>query len=232
MKIIKLYFLIITFYLLNFYCYPAENELFFWKINTNDKVIFLTFDDGPGEYTEKVLNILKMYNIKATFFVLGELVKLRSDLVRELVSNGHSIGIHTFSHPNFYKLQKRYTVKQLEEILISELKNTEHELKQVLGKDFNIKLVRMPHGYYRKWMDETLKKFGYKIVNWTFGCDWFNYTEEKMLNMYITALQPGGIYLFHDGGKDRKKTVKVLEKFIQHCLQQGYRFELLDSVIK
>ena len=218
--------------LLSFTSYSFTEEIFFWKINTNQKVIFLTFDDGPGEYTKEVLKILKKYNIKATFFVLGELVEFRKDILKNIINDGHQIGSHTYSHKNFYKLDKTLPQQKCEKILEEELSKTESKIKSALGSDIKIKYLRMPNGFYRKWMNNIVRKFDYKVINWTHGCDWLNIDEQKMLKSYINALQPGGIYLFHDGGKDRRKTIKVLEEFIKHSLNEGYKFDLLDNWVK
>lgn len=209
-----------------------KNNIFFTKIDTEQKIIFLTFDDGPGRYTQEVLQILDKYDIKATFFVLGELVRLHSLVIKKIIEKGHTIGTHTYSHKNFYQLQKKKNINECKTILVEELELTEKELKKILGADFKIKFLRMPNGYYRKWMNDIVKNFGYKVINWTFGCDWHNISEEEMLEKYIKALQPGGIYLFHDGGKDRKKTIKVLDKFIKYCMSNGYKICSLDEWIK
>ncbi len=199
------------------------NDIFYWKINTKEKIIFLTFDDGPGVYTSKVLEILDKYKIKATFFVLGEMVKIYPDKLKDIFNKGHTIASHTYSHVNFYSLQKTRNLLECKNILIEELQKTEKEIRNVLG-DYKVTLCRIPYGYYRRWMDEIFKNYNYKVINWTFGCDWENISEKEMVEGYINALQEGGIYLFHDGGKNRDKTINVLEKFIQVAISKGYKF--------
>jgi peptidoglycan/xylan/chitin deacetylase (PgdA/CDA1 family) len=209
----------------------VDKTIFFWKIDTKEKVVFLTFDDGPGKYTEDVLQLLKKYNIKATFFMLGEVVKYYPDFVRKVYESGHSIASHTYYHNNFYKLQKKLSVDECKKKLDEELKMTEEEIKKILPQ-VKIKFLRMPNGYYKNWVSDIAKKYGYKIVNWTFGCDWHNYTEEEMVKRYKEALQPGCIYLFHDGGKNRRKTVNVLHQLIEHYISNGYKIESLEGWIK
>lgn len=205
-------------------------EIFYWKIDTAENVIFLTFDDGPGEYTKEVLKVLDRYNVKATFFVLGEMVRRYPTQLKEIFNKGHDIGTHTYSHINFYSLQKK-NIEECKKILNEELANTDKEIKSVLNNEYKINLLRMPYGYYRKWIDDIVKNYGYKVVNWTFGCDWENISEEEMFKRYSNSLQKGGIYLFHDGGKDRKKTVIVLEKFIKAALANGYKFGILKDYL-
>lgn len=213
------------------FCYE---EIFIWKINTNEKVVFLTFDDGPNFiYTNKVLEILAEYNIKATFFVLGKAIVGNYDLIKKILEKGHTLGTHTYYHNNYYQLQKKYSVDICKRMLEKELEDTEKELKKI-NENLRFKYLRMPYGFYRKWIDEIVKKYNYKVVNWTFGYDWFDVSEEEMLRKYCEALQPGAIFLFHDGGisKYREKTINVLRKFISYCLEKGYRFDNLENWIK
>ena len=225
--------LIITFFFFVLKANTKENneEIFFWKIETKEKVVFLTFDDGPGKYTKDVLELLKRYNIKATFFMLGKIVRYYPEFVKEIYNSSHSIGSHTYYHTNFYKLQKNSSINECKKKLDEELKMTENEIKKIVPQS-RIKLLRMPNGYYRSWVNDVAKKYGYKIVNWTFGCDWHNFTEEEMLKKYKSALQPGCIYLFHDGGKDRTKTVNVLKQIIEYCIANDYKFGNLEEWIK
>ena len=207
-----------------------NKTIFFWRVDTKEKVVFLTFDDGPGQYTNNVLELLKKYNIKATFFVLGEMVKLHPEILKKVYESGHSIGSHTYYHNNFYKMQKNLSVDSCKKKLDEELKMTENEIKKVLPKA-EIKFLRMPNGYYKNWVSIIAKNYEYKVVNWTFGCDWQNYTEEEMINKYKKALQPGCIYIFHDNGKNITKTIKVIQKVIEYCITNGYRIEKLDDWI-
>ncbi|MEN3013003.1 MAG: polysaccharide deacetylase family protein [Endomicrobiia bacterium] len=217
-----------------FFCKIFAEQIFYWKIDTKDKIIFLTFDDGPDRvFTYKVLDILDEYNIKATFFVLGELVKYNPEVIKEIVKKGHTLGNHTYYHKNYYQLQKKYSLQTCKKLLEEDILSTEKEVKKV-NENLKIKYLRMPHGFYRKWMDEIVKKFDYRIVNWSFGCDWQDIPEEIMLKKYCEALQPGAIFLFHDGGtyKYRNKTINVLKKFIVYCLQNNYRFDKIENWIK
>lgn len=227
------YYLTYIFFLFSIiFAEKFDNEkIFFWKINTKEKIIFLTFDDGPSEYTKEVLKILDKYNIKATFFVLGELIKYRKEIIIEIFNKGHIIGSHTFSHQNFYKLCKKLSIQECKKILEEELLKTQQEINFVSNK-IEIKYLRLPNGFYRKWVDDVVKKYAYKVINWSYGCDWLNISEEEMFKRYISSLEPGGIYLFHDGGKDRKKTIKVLEQFIEYAISKGYKFDILNNWIK
>jgi peptidoglycan/xylan/chitin deacetylase (PgdA/CDA1 family) len=207
-----------------------STQLFIPQIDTKEKIIFLTFDDGPGPWTKEVLNVLDKYNIKATFFVLGELVEYKKEVVKQAHFSGHEIGIHLFSHKNFYQIQKKYSLKETQELLVQEIESSLNQVEKTVGT--KPRYLRMPYGYYRSWMDKILQKYGLKVINWSFGCDWTKVSSEEMSKKYCLNLRPGGIYLFHDGGKDRKKTVLVLENFINYALKNGYTFGQLKDYVK
>ncbi|MCX7956553.1 MAG: polysaccharide deacetylase family protein [Endomicrobia bacterium] len=208
-------------------------ENFVWKINTDQKIIFLTFDDGPSRiYTLKVLEILDKYNINAVFFVLGVCVKGNEDIIKLIINKGNILANHTYNHYNYYQLVKQKTLQECKNLLSNEIIKTETELKKILGDNFVVNYLRMPNGYCKKWVQEIALKFNYKLVNWTFGYDWHNVSYDEMYKKYCNALQPGAIFLFHDGGKNREKTIEVLEKFIEYCLQKGYKFGNLKDWIK
>lgn len=232
MKIIFFFLLIVEFCCIKLNLYAEE--IFFWKIDTDKKIIFLTFDDGPSPvYTSKVLEILDEFNIKATFFVLGKLIAGNHDLIKKILEKGHSLGTHTYYHNNYYQLQKKYDIEVCKQMLEKELQDTEKELKKI-DKNLRFKYLRMPHGFYRKWMEDIIKKYDYKVINWTFGYDWNDVSEDVMFDKYCKALQPGAIFLFHDGGvgKYRERTVRVLRRFILYSLEQGYRFGNLEEWLK
>lgn len=207
-----------------------SQEMFYWRIKTNEKVLFLTFDDGPGNYTDKILDILKEYNIKATFFVVGDYVKQRQTTLKRIIIEGHSIGNHTTSkHYNFYHITKKKKLEFCKELLIKEVKETEKAITETVGTKPTY--LRMPYGFYRRWMNDILKKLNYKVINWTFGYDWYDVSEEEMFKKYCKAVKPGSIFLFHDGGKNREKTLSVLKKFIQYSVLKGYKFDDLRKWI-
>lgn len=205
-------------------------EKFFAGVKTDKKIIFLTFDDGPGPWTEQVLELLRKYNIKATFFVLGELAEYRKELVKKIFSSGHTIGSHSYRHINFYKIQKNNSLEETKKIFVDELVKSISVIEDIIGE--KPKYLRMPHGFYKKWMDEFLSKYGLVVINWSFGCDWEKFPEQKMVEEYCSHLKPGGIYLFHDGGKDRSKTLKVVERFVQYAIKEGYTFETFQNFIE
>lgn len=199
---------------------------FYAEVKTREKVIALSFDDGPGKYTEEILEVLKSAGIKATFFVEGSQIQPHAAALKRAFSEGHEIANHTYSHINFYA----YAKKDYREVLIEEIEKTEHLIVKNTGAKPN--LLRMPHGYIKRWVKEVAKEKGYVVVNWSFGCDWTNKSVAEMAELYKRNIKPGAILLFHDGGKNRKKTIEVLKEVIVAAKEKGYRMVPIGELLK
>lgn len=217
------FFIIITFISIS---YSVEFGSFFAECPDKSKrYISLTFDDGPGASTEKILEILKTYNIKATFFMQGLQIYLHPEIAKKVFQDGHEIGSHTWSHYNFYK----YHGSDYTKLLMNDIEKTE----EIFQKYFKFKpiLLRMPHGYVKKWVRDIAKEKEYILINWSFGCDWKNIKKEDMLNHYIDNIKPGAIFLFHDGGKNREKTIYILPSLIKEIKKRGYEIVTVGEMI-
>lgn len=201
----------------------TTDKIFFTKADTQEKVIFITIDDGPGNYTMELLDLLKKYNIKAIFFVSGDTVLGYPEVLKREFEEGHYIGTHTYCHRSYYKLQKTADLETLKNTLRSDLQKTEENIKKILP-EVRVRYLRMPEGYHKDWVDEIAKEFNYKVLNWTAGYDWLQEPIEKIIEEYKKSLKPGGIYLFHDGRDRGLKTVKILSELIPYALSQGYKF--------
>jgi peptidoglycan-N-acetylglucosamine deacetylase len=196
-----------------------------WKVNTTVPVVALSFDDGPGPYTEKVLDMLKTHNAKATFFMLGELVKTQPQIAQSIVKAGHEPASHTYTHTNFAKTPPETGTPKLTD----SIRKTQDVIEQAVGQ--RPRYVRMPHGIDRPWIREVAKEQGLVLVNWTFGYDWFNMTREVMAKSYVDQIRPGAIILMHDGGK-RQKTVDVLEILLQALNEKGYQVVSVGELLE
>lgn len=183
------------------------------------RAVSLTFDDGPGENTRKVMDILEKQGVKATFFMNGDQVAIRPAIAKEVLSRGHEIADHTYSHANFYAFEKKQGADKTRELARSEMKKSREAIEKATG--FSPVLCRMPNGYHRPWLKDVAKEFNYALVNWTFGQDWLNVPEEKMAEGYVKALRPGSILLFHDGGRNRQKTLNILPKVIAEAQKKN-----------
>ena len=138
--------------------------------HSQEKTAYLTFDDGPSNNTHEILDILKQYNIKATFFVLGSSIDANEgakDILKEEVKRGHAIANHTYGHDYSYLYPGR--VMNVKNIL-SDLEKSQNAMKAVLGKDFSTRVIRFPGGYWswegRTAMKEALEQNQYYNVDW------------------------------------------------------------------
>jgi len=183
------------------------------------KAIALTFDDGPGPYTTRILEVLAKHNVKATFFMSSEQVKYRKKLARKVAAEGHEIGDHTWGHVNFSEYEKLHGVEKTRHEVRRRITKSKGIIEETL--EIKIRLCRMPHGYHRAWLKDVAGDFGYALVNWSFGEDWHKIPEEKMTADYLSAVKPGAILLFHDGGVRRDKTINIVDKVIENAREKG-----------
>lgn len=193
---------------------PAKNE------------IALTFDDGPGPSTEKILDILKRYEIKATFFMEGSQMDIRPAIARKVISEGNEVGSHLYSHPNFYYYKKQ----DFEKLMSEEIEKTEKTFEKTGFSRTN--LIRMPHGYVKPWVKEIAKQKGYVLINWTFGCDWKKMPADELAEVYINKIRPGAIFLMHDGGKNRQALLEALPKIIEEIKKRGYKLVTVSELLE
>ncbi|MEH6763902.1 MAG: polysaccharide deacetylase family protein [Aequorivita antarctica] len=191
-----------------------------YKISEN--LISITFDDGPNpEFTPKVLSLLKKHQAKATFFLIGKKVEKHPDLVRQILTEGHTIANHSYSHSKnfgFFSAEK----------IATELMQTNSLLKEITGKE--LKLFRPPFGVTNPNIKKALRRTGHQSIGWSKrSYDTTNISEEKILKRITSNLKKGDIILLHDSSA---KTVAVLEQlllFLQsHKLQSVQVDRLLE----
>ena len=208
-----------------------ESQIFgrfpFW-IKTCEKIIALTFDDGPNpSSTSKILKILAKYNVKSTFFVCGQNVENNPDLTRAISEAGHTIGNHSYSHA----FGKYFN----ETSFVSEISRTQDILKTAVGRA--PVLFRPPWLFRYPRLFETLKANNLRAVSGLFGSELevFRPSANLMVNRAMTKLKPGVILIFHDGyntkGGDRSRTVEAIDLLIPRILERGYRFVTVDDLL-
>ena len=189
--------------------------------HSDNKDIALTFDDGPSEYTKKVLDILKHYNIKATFFLIGKRIKGNEEVVRRLVAEGHQIGNHTYHHSHatgFYPIPK----------LKEELWATNAEIDRLL--DLKMKLFRPPFGVTSPNLAKAVAQLKLDVIGWSVrSLDTTAQPVEKIIQRVLKQVKPGAVILLHD---DREKCATVLETVIPSLLKQEYRFTTVGELFK
>ena len=186
---------------------------FTWRRKTKEKLIYLTFDDGPTpEVTPLVLDLLDEYGWKATFFCVGENVQKYPELYQEILRRGHRTGNHTFNHLSGFSTG-------IEEYVINVKKAAEY---------IDSNLFRPPHGRIRQGQKNQLLQ-DYEIVMWDLLTrDYSKYqTPEAILHRIKRLSRKGSIILFHDSVKARNNVLATLPRAIEFWNEQAYRFALL-----
>lgn len=200
-----------------------NNDIFFKNGSREEKIIALTFDDGPHpKETHEILDVLDKYKVKGTFFVVGKHANWYSHPLIRAAKEGHEIGNHTFSHPDISNLSS--------EDIKREIKECEDTLVKLTGK--NPTLFRPPYGSYsEKKLGEIAKECGYKIILWTTidAKDWKNPPSSQISDIIINKAQNGDIILLHDYGTEN--TVKALDTIIPEMMKKGYKFVTVSELI-
>lgn len=170
----------------------------------------LTFDDGPHESrTLKILNDLDKYNVKATFFVVGNMAKGREWLVREEIARGHDVGCHSMTHPLMTKLNEIKWKWEIDECI--------REVEKITGK--KIELFRFPYGESTIKMEEYIKSKGIRVIYWDIdSLDWKKKPKEELAHIKKEIdKQKKGILLMHD---IQGSTVETLPKILDYLKEK------------
>lgn len=189
---------------------------YIWDIATTDKVLYLTFDDGPTpDITNWTLDILKQYSAKATFFCIGANIERHPDIFENIKSHGHTIGNHTQNHV------KGWTTKS-----IDYLREVEEAQTTI---DSHLNLFRPPYGQITPKQGKKLIELGYQIIMWdVLSFDWErDLSEEKCLENVISKSKAGSIIVFHDSVKASKNMMYALPKVLEYFSKKGYAFKSL-----
>lgn len=192
------------------------------KGKTTKKVVTLTFDDGPDkEMTPRVLDILKEYNIKATFFLIGKNVEKHPDIVKRMVAEGHIIANHTHSHQGTFPMSSSKQVN-------NELRNCDEAIMQATGK--SPKLFRPPFGVTNPIIGNAVRKREYRTIGWSIrSLDTIKGRSRKEVRDKVVAkLHPGAIILLHDRCE---KADELLREIISAGKEKGYDFVSLKEIL-
>lgn len=186
-----------------------------WRIKRKKrKVIYLTFDDGPiPEVTPWVLDVLDYYNIKATFFSVGDNVRRHPELLEEIKKRGHSWGNHTMNHLQGFKVASRNYLRNIK------------EADNLIGSN----LYRPPHGIMR-WSQAKVIKDHFNIIMYDLVTRDYSkkLNGEQVLNNVKKFARNGSIVVFHDSLKAERNLRYALPRAIEWLKEQGYEFEAID----
>lgn len=182
-----------------------------------EKMIALTFDDGPNPATTpQILDTLKRHNAKATFFILGQNIPGNEAILKRIVSEGHEVANHTMTHPNLTSL----SVEQIRQ----EIENTQQLIKEVTGKTPVI--MRPPYGAFNKMVMDTM---GLPAIHWGVDTlDWQHRNPQAILQIVQSATYPGSIILMHD---IHQPTADGLPAVMEYLAGQGYSFGTVSELL-
>ncbi len=192
---------------------------FIWEQKSSEKVIYLTFDDGPtSEVTPFVLDLLKKYNAKATFFLVGNNVNSNPHLVQEIAQNGHAIGNHTQNHVSGWSSRN--------DEYFEDIKNCDDALEKL---EIKTRLFRPPFGRI-KWSQAQSLKSVKKVVMWSFLTGDF----DQKLNIAhslsaVKKMNSGAILVFHDTEMAFNNLKNLLPETLSHFSQLGFQFKSLEN---
>ena len=197
-------------------------------VDNEKKIVYLTFDDGPSTVvTNKILDILKEQNIKATFFVVGCKIEGREEILKRIYNEGHIIGLHTYTH-------KYKQIYSSESAFLEEMDKTSEEVKRVIN--IEPKAIRFPSGSKKHLSYSLLEKLhdrNYRIYDWNLslsdGVD-YNTSANKLYEEATTkCINPNRIFLLAHCDQPNKNTCDALPKIIEHYKDLGYEFQAISN---
>ncbi len=218
--------------MIHFHTVPNWIKRFFksfvWHISTKEKIIYLTFDDGPiPGVTEFVIDELAKYNAKASFFCVGDNISKNPEVFIKLVRAGHAIGNHTFNHVKGWQMKNEAYFENISRFE-KEIENFNLKFNLASFQHDNLKLFRPPYGRIKPSQAKVLRQ-DYKIIMWdVLTCDYDKLLlPECCLANAIKYTKPGSVVLFHDSLKAERNMKFTLPKYLEHYANLGYQFESL-----
>lgn len=187
---------------------------FTWSMPDTENAVYLTFDDGPTEgVTPWVLDTLRNYNAKATFFCLGKKVEMHPDIFQRIIDEGHAIGNHSYSHLKGWETPTGQYVQDVD--LANDLLNTT--------------LFRPPYGRIKKSQSRRLRR-RYRIIMWNvLSMDYSRWvTPKRCASIVLNNLRPGAIIVFHDSRKAEENMRYALVKVLNEAKKRGLGFGMIE----
>ena len=188
----------------------------------NDKVIALTFDDGPHEIlTPRLLNVLKKYNVTCTFYVMGIKVNMHPEIIKRAIDEGHEIGNHGWDHPVMSKISR--------EVLHNQINSTNVVINNAIN--MNPATMRPPYGKTNGGMNKFLAiNENLPVILWSLDIiDWKFPSTDEIVNRITQHIQPGDIILAHDIFKN---TIESMPNLLEAVLKLGFKFSTVSKLIQ
>ena len=196
----------------------------YYAEDTNERKIYLTFDAGyENGNTPAILEALKKHDVSATFFVVGNYLETSPELVKQMVAEGHTVGNHTFHHPEMSKISDAASFEK-------ELKDVETLYQKITGEELT-RFYRPPQGKYNTQNLQMAGDLGYKTFFWSLAyVDWNvddQPTKEEAFDKLLTRIHPGAIVLLHSTSKTNGE---ILDELLTKWEEMGYSFGSLDQL--
>ncbi|MET0759346.1 MAG: polysaccharide deacetylase family protein [Flavobacterium sp.] len=186
-----------------------------------DRKIAISFDDGPHEMTEKVLDLLQKHHVKATFFCIGSQIEKHPEIFKRIIQEGHLVGNHTFTHTKSFGFLSAQKV-------VEEISRTNVIIERLSGK--KVLFFRPPFGVTNPNVSKAISITKHKVIGWNIrSLDTVIEEEAKILKRVKNKVVPGGIILLHDTSL---KTVNVLEQLLLFLQSENYDVITIDSLLK
>jgi peptidoglycan/xylan/chitin deacetylase (PgdA/CDA1 family) len=196
------------------------------RADTQEKVVALTYDDGPyPPYTNQLLDVLFRYQVKATFFEIGRNIEKNPEIVPMIVAAGNELANHSYSHKDMIFKPREY--------LLSEIEKTDKLLQELGVKQDSISF-RPPWGRRFVVLSYLLSQMHKKLIMWDVDSQDYEktHTAEEIANRVIDNVRSGSIVVMHDGGGDRSKTVAATEIIVKSLQSKGYAFKTVSELLK
>ena len=198
----------------------------------DDKVLALTFDDGPIGTTPELLDVLKQYGVKATFFTIGDQIFDKTDfseVVKRAADEGHQICTHSYDHASGSGRGVDMTRMSADE-QIAEVQKGQDAITQATGKEAS-KIFRSPGGNYHDEIIWTLQPYVTGEIGWNVDTEDWRRPGAEAIAQRLLSVKPGDVVLMHDGGGDRSQTIEALKIALPQLVEEGYKFVTIDQLI-
>jgi Predicted xylanase/chitin deacetylase len=204
--------------------YESRGEIV-WDVPTREKLIALTFDDGPNARTTPlILDLLKQYDAKATFFVVGNRIDRFKKIIQREAAEGHEVANHTYNHIYLTRKVQKDTIR-------NELMATQQKIAAVTGQ--SSRWFRPPGGLYNETVVKIAKEKGYTVALWSWHQDtrdWSTPGVDKIVSKVLNNAHSGDVVLMHDNVRGSTQTVRALERILPELQKRGFHMVTLSEL--
>jgi polysaccharide deacetylase family sporulation protein PdaB len=197
-----------------------SREIPIYCVDTPEKKVAISFDAAWGaDYTEDLLGILKKYNVKTTFFLVGFWVDKYPEMVKRIDEEGHEIGNHSSRHPHMSQLSKQQ--------IVEELTKTSSKIEAITNK--KVTLFRPPFGDYNNRLIETCRELGLYVIQWDVdSLDYKDYGADAIVRKVLSKVKNGSIVLFHNNATYTKDALPII---LENLQREGYKVVPVSQLI-